>query len=45
VADASGGHPMPAPAAADNTARWLAGGALALGAVAIATALVVRRPT
>jgi uncharacterized protein YcnI len=50
VADASGGHPMPAaqtsaPAAADNTARWLAGGALALGAVAIATALVVRRRT
>jgi uncharacterized protein YcnI len=47
---ASGGHPMPAaqtsaPAAADNTARWLAGGALALGAVAIATALVVRRRT
>jgi uncharacterized protein YcnI len=43
-------HPAPAaqaaPAAspaADNTARWLAGGALALAAVAVATALLVRR--
>jgi uncharacterized protein YcnI len=29
--------------AADNSARWLAGGALALAAVAVATALLVRR--
>jgi uncharacterized protein YcnI len=41
--------PMPisqatqATPAADNTARWLAGGALALAAVAVATALLVRR--
>jgi uncharacterized protein YcnI len=28
---------------ADNSARWLAGGALALAAVAVATALLVRR--
>jgi uncharacterized protein YcnI len=33
----------PATPAADNTARWLAGGALALAAVAVATALLVRR--
>jgi uncharacterized protein YcnI len=42
------GHPMPsaqasAPATVDSSARWLAGGALALGAVAVGTALVVRR--
>jgi uncharacterized protein YcnI len=43
-------HPVPtaqatpaAQPAADNTARWLAGGALALAAVAVATALLVRR--
>ncbi|HTI77625.1 MAG TPA: YcnI family protein [Mycobacterium sp.] len=30
---------------ADNTARWLAGGALALAAVAVATTLLVRRRT
>jgi len=33
----------PAASEADNTARWLAGGALALAAVAVATALLVRR--
>jgi uncharacterized protein YcnI len=43
-------HPMQAaqtssPAAADNSARWLAGGALALSVVAVVTALVVRRRT
>ena len=52
-ATAPDGDPMPmaqaaqatpaTPAAADNTARWLAGGALALAAVAVATALLVRR--
>jgi uncharacterized protein YcnI len=31
--------------APDNSARWLAGGALALSAVAVATALLVRRRT
>ncbi|AGB26384.1 hypothetical protein Mycsm_06231 [Mycobacterium sp. JS623] len=37
-------HATPADApAADNAARWLAGGALALAAVAVATALLVRR--
>jgi uncharacterized protein YcnI len=37
-------HPMPvAQAAPDNAARWLAGGALAMGVVAVATALLVRR--
>ncbi|HKP42356.1 YcnI family protein [Mycobacterium sp.] len=38
-------HPMPMAqtAAPDNSARWLAGGALALSAVAVVTALVVRR--
>jgi uncharacterized protein YcnI len=50
--DAGDGDPMPmtqaayaspAAPAADNTARWLAGGALALAAVAVATALLVRR--
>jgi uncharacterized protein YcnI len=42
-------HPLPtaqaAQPAADNTARWLSGGALALAAVAVATALLVRRRT
>jgi len=39
-------HAAPAtPPSADNTARWLAGGALALAAVAVATALLVRRRT
>jgi uncharacterized protein YcnI len=47
-AGADGDHPMPsaqasAPATVDSSARWLAGGALALGAVAVGTALVVRR--
>jgi len=46
-ADADDDHPTSAaqatPAAADNTARWLAGGALALAAVAVATAFLVRR--
>jgi hypothetical protein len=53
-ADAADSHPMPVaqttaaepsaqPATADNGARWLAGGALALAAVAVATALLVRR--
>ncbi|MFG1934522.1 YcnI family protein [Mycobacterium sp. NPDC048908] len=36
------GSAVPA-AAADETARWLAGGALALGAVAVAASLLVRR--
>jgi uncharacterized protein YcnI len=36
----AGSNPTPAP---DNTARWLAGGALGLAAVAVATALLVRR--
>jgi uncharacterized protein YcnI len=35
--------PMAQTAAPDNSARWLAGGALALSAVAVVTALVVRR--
>ena len=39
-AGADGDHPMPsaqasAPATVDSSARWLAGGALALGAVAV----------
>lgn len=48
-AAAGDGDPMPmtqvaqATPAADNTARWLAGAALALAAVAVATALLVRR--
>jgi uncharacterized protein YcnI len=47
-ADAADEHPMPPtvtaqPAAADNTARWLAGSALAVAAIAVATALLVRR--
>ena len=35
----------PTGQAADNTARWLAGGALALAAVAVAAALTARRRT
>jgi len=35
--------PPVAQSPADNTARWLAGGALALAAVAVATALLARR--
>ncbi|WNG92729.1 YcnI family protein [Mycobacterium sp. ITM-2016-00318] len=35
----------PTEQAADNTARWLAGGALTLAAVAVAAALVARRRT
>ena len=45
-ADASDDHPCPVAqttAPADNSARWLAGGALAVAAVAVATALLVRR--
>jgi hypothetical protein len=43
--DADDDHPMPVAqtAAPDNSARWLAGGALAVAAVAVATALLVRR--
>ena len=51
-ADAGDDHPVPMAASApadaatpDNTARWLAGGALAVAAVAVATALLVRRRT
>lgn len=40
-------HPLPmaqtTPVATDNSARWLAGSALAVAAVAVATALLVRR--
>jgi uncharacterized protein YcnI len=36
-------HPAARASAPDNSARWLAGGALALSAVAVAMALVVRR--
>ncbi|HET6733415.1 YcnI family protein [Mycobacterium sp.] len=37
-------HPVPVVAAAtDNSARWLAGGALTVAAVAVAAALVARR--
>ena len=41
-------HPMPmaqtpAPATADNSARWLAGGALAVAALALVAALLARR--
>jgi uncharacterized protein YcnI len=37
-------HPMAqTPATADNSARWLAGGSLALAAVAVMTAFLVRR--
>jgi uncharacterized protein YcnI len=35
----------PTEQAADNTARWLAGGALTLAAVAVAAALIARRRT
>jgi uncharacterized protein YcnI len=44
-ADAGDNHPIPVAqtTASDNTARWLAGGALAAVAVAVATALLVRR--
>jgi uncharacterized protein YcnI len=44
-ADGDGDHQMPVAQAAapDNTARWLAGGALAVAAVAMVTALLVRR--
>jgi hypothetical protein len=43
-ADAADDHPMPVAqtSAPDNSARWLAGGALALSVVAVATALLVR---
>ncbi|HVI38261.1 MAG TPA: YcnI family protein, partial [Gaiellales bacterium] len=45
--DAADDHPMPVAQATapDNSARWLAGGALAVAAVAVATALLVRRRT
>jgi uncharacterized protein YcnI len=45
--DAADDHPMPVAqtTAPDNSARWLAGGALAVAAVAVATALLVRRRT
>ena len=36
---------QPAPAAADNSARWLAGGAIILAAAGIGAALVTRRHT
>ena len=38
-------HPTPAVASAtaDNSARWLAGGALVVAAVAVAAALLARR--
>jgi uncharacterized protein YcnI len=50
-ADVGDNHPMPVAettaaagtATPDNTARWLAGSALAVAAVAVATALLVRR--
>ena len=44
-ADAADDHPVPVvqTTAPDNSARWLAGGALAVAAVAVATALLVRR--
>jgi uncharacterized protein YcnI len=48
--DAADEHPMPVPqttaaqqATADNPARWLTGSALAVAAIAVATALLVRR--
>jgi hypothetical protein len=34
-----------APVRADNTARWLAGGAIILAAVGVGAALVARRRT
>jgi uncharacterized protein YcnI len=44
-ADAADDNPMPVAqtTAPDNSARWLAGGALAVAAVAVATALLIRR--
>jgi hypothetical protein len=41
----AGDHPMAVAqtTTSDNSARWLAGGALALAAVAVATALLIRR--
>lgn len=44
-ADAGGDHttPMAAAGTPDNSARWLAGSALAIAAVAVATALLKRR--
>jgi len=44
-ADMAGDHPTAVAhaTAPDNSARWLAGGALAVAAVAVATALLVRR--
>jgi len=45
TADAADDHLMPVAqtTAPNNSARWLAGGALAVAAVAVATALLVRR--
>jgi uncharacterized protein YcnI len=45
TADVADDHPtaIAQTTTADNSARWLAGGALALAAVAVATALLVRR--
>jgi uncharacterized protein YcnI len=44
TADAGDDHATPAEAATpDNSARWLAGGAMAVAAVAVATALLIRR--
>jgi uncharacterized protein YcnI len=47
TADALDDHPVPVAqaSAADNSARWLAGGAMAVAAVAVATALLIRRRT
>ena len=44
-ADAADDHPVPVAqtTAPDNSARWLAGGALAVAAVAVATVLLERR--
>ena len=36
---------VPTAPTADNAARWLAGGALTLAAVAVAAALIARRRT
>ena len=49
-AEPSDDHPAPmaqtsAPATSDNSARWLAGGALAVGALALVAALLARRRT
>jgi uncharacterized protein YcnI len=44
TAEASDDHPTPTEAATpDNSARWLAGSALAVAAVAVATAVLIRR--